>query len=219
MSGLRVVLLGRQGAGKGTQGALLAAHLGVPHVSTGDMLRAAVREGSAVGQRAARYLEAGELVPDEVIVAVVRERLAAPDAATGVILDGFPRTVAQADALETALAPRRVDVALEIDVPLEEVHRRLASRRVCPACGWSGAAPDPDVASVPCGGCGAAAVRRADDTPEAIRRRLEINEAQAAPLRGWFASRHRLVTVDGTGSPSAVLERALAALGRLSPAA
>ena len=220
----RIVVLGRQGSGKGTQCARLAAHLAIPHVSTGDLFREAVRDGSPVGRRVAGILDLGGLVPDELVIDVVRERAEANDlAATGYVLDGFPRTVAQAEAFFgttelgttltadalTAGTHRRgpgVDVALEIQVPVEEVVDRISKRRVCPLDGWTTTVADPAVESVPCPD-GHAAVQRSDDTPDAVRRRLALYDTETGPLAPWFAERVAFVAVDGTGPAEAVFGR------------
>ena len=166
----RLVILGRQGAGKGTQCELLSEHYGIPHVSTGDMLRAAVSEGTELGKRAKAIMDAGDLVPDDVIVGIVDERLAKPDAAGGFLLDGFPRTSVQADALVEIVAPGALDLAVSIEVPDELVIERMLARA------------------------------REDDTEEAIRRRLELYETETAPLQDWFESRGILIRVDGVGA-------------------
>jgi adenylate kinase len=204
------VLLGPQGAGKGTQCARLAAALGLLHLSTGDLLREAVRDRTPLGRAVQGRLARGELVPDELMVAVVLERLDSLPASTkGYLLDGFPRTVAQADALVAAEGP--VDAAVALEVPDEVVLDRLTARRVCPECGWV-TTTDSAIAIVACRHCGGTAVRRADDTDDAIRRRLALYESQTRPLVDWFDHRGLLVTVDGVGDPDAVFERILGAL-------
>ncbi len=182
MSTRRLVILGKQGAGKGTQCELLVERYGVAHISTGDMLRAAVAAGTELGRQAAAVMDAGDLVSDELILGIVAERLTEPDTAAGFLLDGFPRTEAQADGLFALLAPNTVDRAIDLDVPDEVVTQRMLERG------------------------------RADDTPEAIVRRLELYEAETAPLRKLFADQGVLVSVDGLGTPAEVHGRIAAAI-------
>lgn len=203
-----MVILGRQGAGKGTQAEILARHFFVPHISTGDMLRAAVRAGTEMGRRAAEYMERGDLLPDEVITGVVAERLHQPDAERrGYVLDGFPRTVGQAEALERITADRPLDVVVNLEVPREVVIERLAGRRVCARCGANYSVTSPPEHDWTCDRCGGPVVQRPDDTPEAIRRRLDLYEEQTRPLIEWYDRRGLLVTVDGVGDPSEVARR------------
>ncbi|MBI2710082.1 MAG: nucleoside monophosphate kinase [Actinobacteria bacterium] len=207
----RIVVLGRQGAGKGTQCARLAAYLGVPHLSTGDLFRTAVRDGTPVGVQVAGYLERGELVPDELVVGIVQEHAAAEGLDDrGYLLDGFPRTIAQAE-LFLGSDGKGVDVAVELDVPVDVVVERIARRRVCPVDGWTTIVDDPSVAAVPCPD-GHDAVQREDDTPEAVRRRLALYERETGPLGPWFAQRGLLERVDGVGDPDEVFDRILGAL-------
>jgi adenylate kinase len=214
--GARIVILGKQGAGKGTQAVRLSRHYVVPHVSTGDTFRSAVRSGSEFGQKAKRYLDAGELVPDEIVIGMVRERLTLDDTThRGFILDGFPRTVAQADALMDFLVPHALDVVLNLEIGTAEVLGRLASRRVCTDCGanYSVADNPPRVRAI-CDVCGGDVVQRDDDTEMAIRRRLELYEKETAPLIEWFEKQSLLTTVAGTGSPDEVTERLVAEVNR-----
>jgi adenylate kinase len=185
MDGLRAVIFGRQGAGKGTQSVRLAERYGVPHISTGDMLRAAVAEGTAFGRRADEFMSAGNLVPDEVMIGVVRERLAKPDAVQhGFLLDGFPRTQGQAEELLGITGPDGIDAAINLDVPLDVVTQRMKSRG------------------------------RADDTDEAIARRLELYEQETAPVLAWFDGKGLLVSVDGVGDEDEVFERLTTAIDK-----
>ncbi len=197
MGRLILVVLGKQGAGKGTQGKRLAAAYGVPHVSTGDMLRAAVKAATPVGRDVAAVLEAGELVSDELVNRLVEERFAQPDAAGGALLDGYPRTLAQAEALEAILGDDGVKLCVNLDVPVELVARRLSARRVCADCGAIYRDVDPEAVSGVCSVCGGRVVQRADDQPEAIRQRLEAYERDTAPLLDFYRDRGLLVTVDG----------------------
>jgi adenylate kinase len=214
--GARIVVLGKQGAGKGTQAVRLSRHYVVPHVATGDIFRAAVRSGSEFGQKAKRYLDGGELVPDEVVIGMVRERLTMHDADhRGFILDGFPRTVGQAAALMDIIEPHPLDVVLNLDIATSEVLSRLASRRVCSDCGANFSVTDnpPRVPGI-CDVCGGDVVQRDDDTEIAIRRRLELYERETAPLIEWFEGRGLLVSVTGRGTPDEVTERLVAEVNR-----
>ncbi|MDQ3384551.1 MAG: adenylate kinase [Actinomycetota bacterium] len=213
--GARLVLLGRQGAGKGTQCVRLSRHYVVPHISTGDILRSAVREGTEFGTKAKEYMDAGELLPDDVIVGIVDERLALDDTrARGFILDGFPRTVAQAAALLQITAPRGLDLAVNLEVPREAVLARLASRRVCSDCGANYSVDDRPKRDWTCDVCGGDVIQRADDTEEAITRRLDIYERETAPLIAWFDERDLLVEVDGVGDPDVVSDRLVKVIDR-----
>ena len=206
--GARIVMLGRQGAGKGTQCVRLARHYVVPHISTGDMLRAAVREGTEFGRKANEYMSAGELVPDDVIIGVVDERLEKDDTrARGFILDGFPRTVPQAEALMEISRPRGLDVVINLDVSLEVVMERIAARRVCTECGTNYSVHAPPETDWTCDVCGGQVVQRPDDTEAAIRRRLDLYEQETAPLLEWFAQRDLLEVVNGCGSLDDITER------------
>ena len=208
--GARLVILGKQGAGKGTQCVRLSRHYVVPHISTGDMFRAAVRSGSEAGKQARAFMDAGELIPDEVVVEVVQERLAQDDTANrGFILDGFPRTVHQAEALEDLLTPRGIDLAIDLEVDTEVVLRRLASRRVCSDCGANYSTDAPPRVNWTCDICGGEVVQREDDTEAAIRRRLQLYECETAPLIAWFEKRGTLAPVDGMGPADEVLGRLL----------
>jgi adenylate kinase len=213
--GVRLVLLGRQGAGKGTQCVRLARHYVVPHISTGDMLRAAVREGSPFGLKAKEYMDAGNLLPDDVMIGIVAERLARPDARTrGWILDGFPRTVAQAESLLDITAARRkpLDSVVNLEVPRELVIERLAARRVCEDCGTNYSTAVPPTQPWTCDVCGGKVVQRSDDTEEAITRRLDLYDTQTSPLIEFFRSRKLLAEVDGVGAPDDVADRVIAAI-------
>ena len=201
-------MLGKQGAGKGTQCVRLSRHYVVPHISTGDMLRGAVRSRSELGQRAREYMDAGELIPDSVVIGLVAERLSHTDTSSrGFILDGFPRTVAQAESLADLLAPRGLEVVIDLEVDTEMVLRRLASRRVCTDCGANYAVERPPKVEWVCDICGGEVVQREDDTEAAIRRRLELYERETAPLIAWYADQGILMSVDGTGAPDVVAAR------------
>jgi adenylate kinase len=214
--GARLVILGKQGAGKGTQAVRLSRHYVVPHVATGDTFRAAVRSGSEFGQKARTYLDAGELVPDEIVIGMVRERLTHDDTThRGFVLDGFPRTASQAEALLQMLEPKGLDLAINMNIDTEHVLRRLAARRVCSDCGANYSVFDnqPKVRSI-CDVCGGEVVQRADDTEVAIRRRLELYERETAPLINWFRERELLVELNAVGSPDEVTERLVAEVDR-----
>ena len=218
--GVRLVILGKQGAGKGTQCVRLARHYVVPHISTGDMLRAAARSMTEFGKKAKEFMDAGELVPDEVMIGVVRERLEYEDTAfRGFILDGFPRTTNQAEALSDILgADRGLDMAIDLEADTEAVMHRLASRRVCSVCGAIYSSASPPHLDWTCDHCGGEVVQRDDDKPEAIARRLALYEEQTAPLIAWYLERKKLVTIDGMGSPDVVFDRLIRAIdGRRRP--
>jgi adenylate kinase len=200
----RLVLLGRQGAGKGTQASRLAGHYGIPHISTGDMLREAVRLGSDFGLKAKEYMDRGELLPDDVMIGIVQERLAAPDAEPGYILDGFPRTTAQAQALDRLTAERPIDVVVDIDVPVEVVVGRISSRRVCVDCATVYSTSAPPASDWSCDKCGGRVVQRDDDTEDAVRRRLALYEQQTRPLLAFYTDAGKLLTVNGLASPDEV---------------
>jgi adenylate kinase len=206
--GVRLVMLGRQGAGKGTQCTRLSRHYVVPHISTGDMLRSAVREGSELGLKAGDLMAAGDLVPDDIMIGIVEERLDKGDTTQrGYILDGFPRTVDQADALAQITVARPLDVVIDLDVHEEVVLARLASRRVCNDCGANYSTEAPPKYGWVCDNCGGDVVQREDDTPEAIKKRLNEYTAKTAPLIDWYKDRQLLEVVDGLGPPDEVSRR------------
>lgn len=210
--GVRLVILGKQGAGKGTQCVRLARHYVVPHISTGDMFRAAVRMGTEFGLRAKEYMDAGELIPDDVVVGVVRERLDQDDTKNrGFILDGFPRTANQAERLADI---SDVDLAIDIEVPTDIVLKRLAGRRVCSTCGTNFSMATPPKYDWTCDVCGGEVVQREDDTEDAIKRRLVLYEEQTEPLITWYLERDKLVSIDGLGSPDEVTARLVRAIDR-----
>jgi adenylate kinase len=211
--GARLVLLGKQGAGKGTQCTRLALHYIVPHISTGDIFRAAVRAGTEFGRKAREYMDAGELVPDEVVIGVIKERLDQDDTKSrGFVLDGFPRTVHQAEELDEVLAPRGLDLAIDLEVDMAVVLKRLASRRVCVNCGANYSVDTPPKVNWSCDICGNEVIQRADDTEGAIKRRLDLYEEQTAPLIAWYLERDKLVAVSGEGHPDTVTNRLIRAI-------
>ncbi len=212
-AGTRLVMLGRQGAGKGTQCVRISRHYVVPHISTGDMLRTAVKAGTEVGLRAKGYMDRGELLPDEVMVAVVDEQINSDLTRRGFVLDGFPRTVPQAEALAGIVeGVGGLDVVIDLDVPVPVVLERLASRRVCVDCGANYSTDKPPKEPWVCDECGGEVVQRADDTPEAIQRRLDLYERETAPLTSWYAERGLLEVVDGLGSEDEVAARIIAVI-------
>lgn len=212
---MRLVMLGPPGAGKGTQAKRLAERLSLPHVSTGDILRDAANAGTPLGLEAKRYMNDGRLVPDSVIVGLVEERLARPDAARGFILDGFPRTVGQAEALDAMLARHGtpLDAVVQIAVPREELVRRLAGRRVCAACGTMyHVSLGPPRRDGRCDSCDGELVQRDDDREETITRRMEVYERETAPLVARYRAAGLLREVSGTGARDEVLGRITGAL-------
>jgi adenylate kinase len=211
-----LILLGAPGAGKGTQAQRLASRWGIPQVSTGDMLREARRQGTELGKRAQQYMDAGQLVPDEVVIGLVEERLGRPDAREGVILDGFPRTIPQAEALDALLEKIKRDPArvLAIEVPEAELIERLGGRRSCPRDGASYHVKfTPPRVEGKCDSCGTPLIQREDDRPEAIARRLEEYRAKTAPLVEHYQKKGALRKVDGVGELETILDRITRALG------
>jgi adenylate kinase len=211
--GARLVLLGRQGAGKGTQCVRLSRHYVVPHISTGDMLRSAVRSGTEFGLKAKEVMDRGDLVSDDIMGGIVRERLDSDDTrGRGYILDGFPRTVPQAALLHDITIDDPLDLVIDLVVPTEVVLERLAARRVCSDCGANYSVDSPPKYPWVCDNCGGDVIQRADDTPEAIQKRLDLYERQTAPLIAWYAERKLLAEVDGLGSADEVTARLVAAI-------
>lgn len=205
---MRLVLLGLPGAGKGTQGELLSENLGVPHISTGAMFRAAISSGSDLGQKAKVYIERGELVPDDVSIEIVKERLSRDDCAGGFILDGFPRTVPQAVALDQVLPELGVglDAAINIKISEAEAVRRIAERMVCAQCGATYNRSVHGRLSGKCAECGGPLVQRPDDTVEAAQNRLKVYMEQTHPVVDYYAERGLLLSVDGERSIERVFE-------------
>jgi adenylate kinase len=209
-SGVRLLVLGKQGAGKGTQAVRIAHHYGVPHISTGDMFRAAAAAGTPFGLRAKDYMKRGELVPDDVVIGVVAERLAKDDAVDfGFVLDGFPRTRVQAEELNRLLGPGGLDAAVDIDVPTDVVIERISGRRVCVTCGTTYHVGAPPKVGWVCDKDGEDVVQREDDTPGAVKKRLELYEKDTRPLLDFYEGLGLLVTIDGVGDPDGVFNRAI----------
>ncbi|MDQ6636094.1 MAG: adenylate kinase [Gemmatimonadota bacterium] len=208
-----IVLFGKPGAGKGTQAPLLAAALGVPTLATGDELRAAIRNDTPLGREAKGYMDRGDLVPDSVILGIIKQALSEPRTAKGVVLDGVVRTVPQADGLAKAVTElgKQVDAVLVFDIDDDEIVRRLASRTVCEKCQTPYMGRQPGTT---CDKCGGKLVRRKDDEPEAIRNRLAVYQKQTAPVLDWYKKNGtKVATIDAVGDVKDVTKRALSALG------
>jgi adenylate kinase len=213
---MRIILLGPPGAGKGTQAKLLIERLGIPQISTGDMLRAAVKAGTPLGAEAKAYMDRGGLVPDAVIIGLVRERLQVPDCSRGYILDGFPRTVAQAEALETTLEELHLslDRVLCLEVPSEDLVSRIAGRRTCRNCGaMYHLRFSPSKREGVCDACGGETYQRDDDREETVRQRLLVYEEQTAPLIRFYDRRGLLRRIPGTGEIAEIFSRMVKSLG------
>jgi adenylate kinase len=213
---MRIVLLGAPGAGKGTQAKKLVEKYGTPQVSTGDLLRAAVASGTALGKEAKSFMDKGELVPDRVVLGMVEERLKQDDCKKGYILDGFPRNTSQAEALDKMLAALKMslDAALSVDVPFEDLMKRLTGRRTCKACGqmyniYSSASKKEGA----CDKCGGALFQRDDDKEETIKKRLEVYTASTAPLIDYYNKKGIVKSVAGTGSIDDIFKQVCSKLG------
>jgi adenylate kinase len=212
---VRIVLVGPPGAGKGTQAQFIATHLAIPKISTGDIFRYNVSQGTPLGRQAKEYMDRGDLVPDEVTIAMVRDRLSEDDAQAGFLLDGFPRNVPQAETLKKQLMDweERLTVVLELVVDEDEVVRRLSGRRTCRRCErvWH-IMFDPPTRDGICDACGGELFQRDDDREETVRHRLEVYKKQTAPLVAYYADEGILIGIDATGPVEEITERALAAL-------
>jgi adenylate kinase len=212
---VRIVLVGPPGAGKGTQAQFIASHLAIPKISTGDIFRSNVSQSTPLGRQAKDYMNRGDLVPDEVTIAMVRDRLSEDDAQAGFLLDGFPRNVPQAETLKKQLMDwdTRLTVVLELVVDEDEVVRRLSGRRTCRRCErvWH-IMFDPPTRDGICDACGGELFQRDDDREETVRHRLEVYKKQTAPLVSYYADEGVLIGIDATGPVEEVTERALAAL-------
>ena len=212
---MKLVLLGPPGAGKGTQAKMLTERFEIPQISTGDILRGAVKDGTPMGLKAKSFMDAGALVPDEVVVGIVRERLQKKDCARGFILDGFPRTVAQADALKETLQSlgKDLDAVVSLEVNTEALVERLTGRRTCRACGRGFHVKfDPPKIEGKCDACGGELFQRDDDREETIRKRLEVYREQTSPLVSYYRGKNLLVAVDGMQGIGAVQEQILSEL-------
>ncbi|MCI8438922.1 MAG: adenylate kinase [Oscillospiraceae bacterium] len=209
---MKLILLGAPGAGKGTQAEVLCRKLGIPSISTGNILRAAIKNGTPTGLKAKSYIDAGALVPDEVIIGIVDERLAQDDCKNGYILDGVPRTIAQAEALEKAGIT--FDAVVSIEISEEEILRRMSGRRVCGACGASYNVDfvPPRVEGI-CDSCGGKLIQRKDDTPETVRERLKVYHTETEPLVDFYANRGLLRPVRSADTKEATTKAILDVLG------
>ena len=208
---MKLILLGAPGAGKGTYAEMLKNKLGIPTISTGNILRAAVKNGTPVGLQAKEYIDHGKLVPDDVIIGIINERLQEADCANGYILDGVPRTIAQAEALEAAGI--RFDAIVAIEIPDEAIIKRMGGRRVCEDCGSSYHIVNipPKVAGV-CDNCGGKLVQRKDDEPETVKHRLEVYHTETEPLKGFYETRGILKTVADQPTAAETLQEILTVL-------
>jgi len=209
---MKLMLLGAPGAGKGTQAEYICKALGIPAISTGNILREAIKNGTALGLEAKKFMDEGKLVPDATIIGVISERLGKDDCANGFLLDGVPRTIAQADALgEMGI---ELDCALSIEVPDEFIERRMGGRRVCPVCGASFHVEfNAPKAEGICDQCGAKLVQRPDDAPETVRGRLKVYHEQTGPLKEYYAKKGILKSVDGRGDVESTRKLVFEALG------
>ncbi|MBP2033103.1 adenylate kinase [Clostridium algifaecis] len=213
---MKIVLLGPPGAGKGTQAKFISEKYSIPHISTGDIFRKNISEKTPLGVKAKSYLDAGKLVPDEVTIDIVKDRLSMKDCKNGFLLDGFPRTVNQAEALDLFLNGKgeQIDTALLIDVPKELILERMTGRRVCPSCGASYHIKfNPTKVKGKCDACGADVIQRKDDTESTVKDRLDVYGKQTQPLIGYYEKQNQLSKVDGTGEIDKVFERVINVLG------
>ena len=210
--GMKLILLGAPGAGKGTQAEILSAKLGIPTISTGNILRAAIKEGTEIGLQAKSYMDAGKLVPDSVIIGIVAQRLSQPDCQSGFILDGVPRTLPQAEALDQHGIT--FDHVLSIEISDEEIEQRMSGRRVCAQCGapYHVKSKPPRQEGV-CDTCGGALVQRADDKAETVRQRLAVYHAETEPLKGYYQQKGVLVPVDNQPTIETTTQVIVEALG------
>ncbi len=212
---MKLMIMGPPGAGKGTQAERLVKDLDITHISTGDMFRAAIKEGTEMGRKAKEYMDKGQLVPDEVVVGMVKDRLSRPDCVKGFLLDGFPRTVAQADALSKTLDQMgiKLDGVINIEVPRERLMARLTGRRVCRKCGASFHVMfNPPKKEGVCDSCGGELYQRSDDNEETVSNRLDVYEAQTQPLIDYYKARGLLLNINGDQNIDLVLKDVLAAL-------
>ncbi|QLH23457.1 adenylate kinase [Streptomyces sp. Rer75] len=213
---MRIVLVGPPGAGKGTQAAYLAENLSIPHISTGDLFRANISQGTPLGKQAQEYMRAGQLVPDEVTVGMAEDRMGQPDAAGGFLLDGFPRNLAQAEALDAFLRANdlSLDAVLDLEVPEDEVVKRIAGRRTCrndSAHTFHVEYKKPETEGV-CDVCGGELYQREDDSEETVRKRLEVYHRETEPIIDYYKAKGQVVTIPALGKVSEVTQRAMGAL-------
>lgn len=213
---MKIIMLGAPGAGKGTQAKMIADKYGVPHVSTGDIFRANIKNGTELGMEAKKYMDQGLLVPDELTVKILLDRVSQPDCKNGYVLDGFPRTIPQAEVLDKALAElgESIDYAIDVDVPNENIVKRMSGRRACVSCGATY-----HVVHVPpkkegiCDRCGSELILRDDDKPETVKNRLDVYHKQTQPLIDFYTKKGVLKTVDGTVDMQDVFKAIVAILG------
>ncbi len=208
---MKLILLGAPGAGKGTQAEVISQRYQIPTISTGNIIREALKSGTELGQKAKSYVDSGHLVPDEIVIGIIQERLAQPDCANGFILDGFPRTIPQAEALDRMGV--EIDRVLVIEVPDEEIVQRMSGRRVCPSCGASyhikyKQPQQPGVCDI----CKGTLVQREDDHPDTVQERLKVYHAQTEPLKQYYAATGKLVVVEGQEDVADTTRLTLAAL-------
>ncbi|MFE5948584.1 MULTISPECIES: adenylate kinase [Streptomyces] len=213
---MRIVLVGPPGAGKGTQAAFLAKNLDIPHISTGDLFRANISQGTELGLKAKAFMDAGDLVPDEVTIGMAKDRMEQPDAVNGFLLDGFPRNVAQAEALDVVLKAEdmQLDAVLDLEVPEDEVVKRIAGRRICrndSAHVFHVEYNAPKTEGV-CDACGGELYQRADDSEETVRKRLEVYHTQTEPIIDYYRAQNLVVTISALGKVDEVTAKAMAAL-------
>jgi len=214
---MKLLIMGRPGAGKGTQAANIKEYYNIPHISTGDMFRAAMKNGTKLGLLAKSYMEKGALVPDEVTIGIVQERLLEDDCKNGFLLDGFPRTIAQAEAFDAFLNSNdiKLDAALNVDVDASILIRRMVGRRVCKTCGATYHVEfNPSKKEGVCDNCGSPLIQRPDDTEETAVNRLETYDAQTAPLLDFYAKKNLLKTVNGDQPLDKVFDDIKAVLGK-----
>lgn len=214
---MRLIMLGAPGAGKGTQAKLVAKELNIPHISTGDIFRANIKNGTELGRKAKEYMDAGKLVPDSLTCDIVADRLAQADCSEGYILDGFPRTIPQAEALDKVVADlgTKIDYAVNIDVPDEAIINRMSGRRACVGCGATyHIAFNPPKKENICDSCGQSLILRDDDKPETVRTRLSVYHEQTQPLIDFYEKKGALITVDGTQDLNAVFADILKKIGK-----
>ncbi|MDC3417816.1 adenylate kinase [Aquibacillus salsiterrae] len=206
---MNLILMGLPGAGKGTQAEKIVEKYQIPHISTGDMFRLAIKEGTELGKKAKGFMDQGELVPDEVTIGIVRERLSKADCAKGFLLDGFPRTIAQAEALENLLTDmnQTIDYVLHVDVPKDQLVERLTGRRICPTCGATyHVVYNPPKQEGICDRDGSALMQRDDDKPATVTKRLEVNLEQTEPMLDFYQDKGYLVTINGAKDINQVFE-------------
>ncbi|HXG30179.1 MAG TPA: adenylate kinase [Thermodesulfobacteriota bacterium] len=207
---MRLILFGPPGAGKGTQASMISSRYGILHISTGDILRAAVKDGTELGRLAKSYMDKGELVPDEVVIGIIKERIKKPDSRDGFMLDGFPRTIPQAEALDRMLAEEglRIEVVVSIEVDDEEIVKRISGRRVCEKCGaMYHITYNPSKNAGYCDKCGGKLFQRDDDSEGVVRRRLQVYRSQTEPLKEYYRRAGILKGVQGTGTVDEVFDR------------